>query len=80
MGSIVHAASGSICRVGRTGYPNFLIKPGDVNNLVVPVDGAGPFAFTQFPPLIMPLLAEMPSKITYPGTLLNLILMDMLRG
>jgi hypothetical protein len=34
----------------RTGYPDFLIKPGDVNNLVIPaVDGATTYTFTNFP-------------------------------
>ncbi|NHQ71908.1 SusD/RagB family nutrient-binding outer membrane lipoprotein, partial [Elizabethkingia miricola] len=56
----------------RTGYPNFLIKPGDVNNLVIPaVDGATTYAFIPISPSDYT-LTEMPSRITYPVTLAKL--------
>lgn len=61
----------------RTGYPNFLIKPGDVNPLLTPVkDKAGNITATTY--TFQPLspagytLTEMPSRITYPVTLQRL--------
>ena len=51
----------------RTGYPNFLIKPGDVNNLVIPaVDGATTYTFTPISPSDYT-LTEMPSKNNISG-------------
>lgn len=56
----------------RTGFPNFLIKPGDVNNLLVPTSaGETTYVFEPISPSGIT-LTEMPSRITYPITLKNL--------
>ncbi|MEN5306155.1 SusD/RagB family nutrient-binding outer membrane lipoprotein [Chryseobacterium cucumeris] len=56
----------------RTGYPNFLIKPGDVNPLLVPLaNGTSTYTFVALSPSGIT-LTEMPSRITYPVTMKQL--------
>lgn len=56
----------------RTGYPNFLIKPGDVNPLLVPMaNGTSTYTFVALSPSGIT-LTEMPSRITYPVTMKQL--------
>lgn len=53
----------------RTGYPNFLLKPGETNNLLIPTTaGATTYVFTPISPAGST-LTEMPARITYPVTL-----------
>ena len=57
----------------RTGYPNFLVKPGDVNPLLVPLaNGTSTYAFVPLSPAGGAALTEMPSRITYPVTMKQL--------
>ena len=57
----------------RTGYPNFLIKPGDVNPLLVPLaNGTNTYTFVAISPAGGAALTEMPSRITYPVTMKQL--------
>ncbi len=56
----------------RTGYPNFLIKPGDVNPLLVPLaNGTNTYTFVALSPSGIT-LTEMPSRITYPVSMKQL--------
>lgn len=56
----------------RTGYPTFLIKPGDVNPLLVPLaNGTTTYTFVPLSPSGIT-LTEMPSRITYPVTMKQL--------
>ncbi len=56
----------------RTGYPNFLIKPGDINPLLVPgPNGVMSYTFIALSPSGIT-LTEMPSRITYPVTMRQL--------
>ncbi len=53
----------------RTGFPDFLLKPGQTNNLLVPTSaGATTYVFTPIAPTGTT-LTEMPARITYPVTL-----------
>ena len=57
----------------RTGFPNFLIKPGDVNPLLVPLaNGTSTYTFVPLSPTTGVSLTEMPSRITYPITMTQL--------
>lgn len=57
----------------RTGYPNFLIKPGDVNPLLVPLaNGTTTYTFVPLSPAGGAPLTEMPARITYPVTMKQL--------
>ena len=57
----------------RTGFPNFLVKPGDVNPLLVPLaNGTSTYTFVPLSPAGGAALTEMPSRITYPVTMKQL--------
>ncbi|MNY08355.1 Susd and RagB outer membrane lipoprotein [compost metagenome] len=57
--------------VRRTGFPSFLLKPGETNNLLIPTTaGATTYVFTPISPSGST-LTELPARITYPVTLLQ---------
>lgn len=56
----------------RTGFPNFLLKPGETNNLLRPTaTGATTYVFTAISPAAYT-LTEIPARITYPVTMKQL--------
>lgn len=53
----------------RTGYPNFLLKPGQTNQLIVPdVDGNTSYVFES----LVSYLVDVPARVTYPQNLATL--------